>query len=186
MLSCTACKLHETRTQVVPPSGDPNATIAIVGEAPGSDEDREGVPFIGRAGERLNQQLLAASIKREELFITNVLLCQPPNNDIRAVPDSIARCPELWLHQILRTLPNLRVVVAAGATSAGQWFKGDYKVGELVELARNTGEYVVIPIYHPSYCLRLGSFSNAFDTINIRNLNRAYAYSILGGNNVGL
>ena len=162
-------------------SGDPNARIALVGEAAGAEEDKMGMPFVGPAGKRLDMQLEAVGIKREDVYITNVLKCRPPNNRIDLVPDALARCPEMYLMPELAALPNLRVVVALGATSGGLWFKGGYKATEMTRLARNVGGYVVVGAPHPAYALRKGAFPNDVDTIAIGNFGRAVTYEAYYG-----
>ena len=77
---CTQCELHQTRTQTVFGVGDPNADWLVIGEAPGADEDKQGEPFVGRAGQLLNSMLLAMGLQREQVFIANILKCRPPNN----------------------------------------------------------------------------------------------------------
>lgn len=190
-LSCQSCALHTSRTQVVPGHGCRDATIAYVGEAPGADEDREGKPFVGRAGQLLDRLTFGAGIDPGSVFKTNVLCCRPPRNAIRECPDAVSRCPELWLMQTLAGLQELRVIVALGATAGQLWFPGQ-KAGEVAKLATMTDRYranvpnpspytrrptlhgVVVGSYHPAYALREGQW--VADSI-VASLSRALVYS---------
>jgi len=88
---CTRCRLHETRTKAVPGEGDPSTEVVFVGEGPGFNEDREGRPFIGRAGDLLVKLLASLGWRRSDVFITNVVKCRPPDNR-DPQPDEIAAC----------------------------------------------------------------------------------------------
>jgi len=154
--NCTACSLHEFRTQVVPGYGSKEAKIAFIAEAPGKDEDEQGIPLVGKAGQRFNLLLKQAGLEREEVWLDNLVHCRPPQNNLTKYPNARATCPPLWLEPTLKSLTNLRVVVSMGATAGSLWFPGDLRVRELDGLMRSTGEYVVIGTYHPSATLRAG------------------------------
>lgn len=158
---------------MVPGHGDVNAVIAYVGEAPGADEDREGKPFVGRAGEMLDRLTVEAGIDPTRIFKANVLCCRPPRNAIRECPDAVSRCPELWLHDTLNALPDLRVIVALGATAGALWLPGK-RAGELAKLAKAIGDRVIVASYHPAYALREGQWVS--DSI-VASLSRALVYS---------
>ncbi|NND58721.1 MAG: uracil-DNA glycosylase, partial [Gammaproteobacteria bacterium] len=107
---CTACDLHRGRTQAVIGTGDRNADWMIIGEAPGAEEDRRGEPFVGRAGQLLNNMLLAAGFKRPQVYIANIVKCRPPNNrDPRA--DEAASCAPFLRRQIELVQPKMILAV---------------------------------------------------------------------------
>jgi DNA polymerase len=179
-LACTSCRLHQTRRTVVPGHGDPNATIALVGEAPGVAEDATGEPFLGRAGQRLDQLLSDVGASRADLWVTNVIRCRPVGNAIRSYPDAVATCPGLWLATELASLTNLKVIVLMGAT-AGALFLPGLRAKELAQTARalpaapSNGK-LVVGAYHPSYALREGPWVS--DSIR-GSLRRAMTYAAL-------
>ena len=149
--TCTKCGLHKTRTQTVFGVGDPAASWMFIGEAPGADEDRQGEPFVGRAGQLLNAMLFAMGLKREQVYIANVLKCRPPGNR-DPQPEEVAQCEPYLIRQIEHIRPKL--IVALGRHAAHSLLKTD------VPLARLRGQrlsYHGIPLvvtYHPAYLLR--------------------------------
>ena len=159
--TCTECDLSKTRTQVVPGTGNTNATIALVGEAPGKDEDVQGVPFVGKAGKMLDWLIDQAGLHKYDLWITNRLKCRPPGNDLKSCPDAVVRCPELWLWGELRDLTNLKVVVALGLTAGSLWNMGkrakDISQAARVTFYKEEGTRVIIGSYHPSFAMRPGN-----------------------------
>lgn len=173
MLSCTACSLHNWRHLVVPGHGNPDADIALIGEAPGRVEDEQGKPLVGPAGQRFNRQLLAAGIDRAAVWCGNLVLCRPPDNRLRDYPDARARCPDLWLWPALAAVKP-RVVVAMGEAAGSLWFPGR-RATEISKLARmcqpprssavGWGAYVVVGSFHPSYALRAGGDWNDIDDL---------------------
>ncbi len=180
-LSCTRCRLADYRTQVVPGTGDHYATLALVGEAPGQREDETGYPFQGPAGTMLHQLVVRAGLEEEPVWITNVVHCRPPRNDLSAFPDALTTCPPLWLSGEggeLAALPNLRVIVAMGQTAGSLWFPGK-KAHELATMNTMCAtmvqqrHIVVVGAYHPSYALRQGQ--EIEDSI-IASLTRARRY----------
>lgn len=113
--TCLECPLGSTRTKFVFGVGNPRATLMVVGEAPGADEDAQGEPFVGRAGQLLNKILEAVQFKREEVYIANIIKCRPPNNR-KPNPSEVERCePYLW-KQI--ELINPKVILCLGLTAA--------------------------------------------------------------------
>ncbi|MEK7697869.1 MAG: uracil-DNA glycosylase [Pseudomonadota bacterium] len=148
---CTQCGLHKTRTQTVFGVGNPTASWMFIGEAPGADEDRQGEPFVGRAGQLLNAMLFAMGLKREQVYIANVLKCRPPGNR-DPQPEEVAQCEPYLIRQIEHIRPKL--IVALGRHAAHSLLKTE------VPLARLRGQrlsYHGIPLvvtYHPAYLLR--------------------------------
>jgi len=151
--NCTLCDLHRTRTQAVFGVGNPNADWLIVGEAPGADEDRQGEPFVGRAGQLLTAMLRAIGLAREQVYIANILKCRPPGNrDPR--PEEEASCvPYLW-RQIELIQP--RLILALGRVAAQRLLQSSANLGRLrgsVHRLEATGTPVIVT-YHPAYLLR--------------------------------
>ncbi len=150
---CRACALHETRTQSVFGVGNRAAELMVIGEAPGADEDRQGEPFVGRAGQLLNAMLEAIGLKREQVFIANILKCRPPGNrDPR--PEEALQCEPYLLRQIELVKP--RVILAVGRIAAQNLLHSDEAVGKLRSREHRFGgqSIPVIVTYHPAYLLR--------------------------------
>ena len=150
---CRACALHETRTQSVFGVGNREAELMVIGEAPGADEDRQGEPFVGRAGQLLNAMLEAIGLKREQVFIANILKCRPPGNrDPR--PEEALQCEPFLLRQIELVKP--RVILAVGRIAAQNLLHSGEAVGKLRNREHRFGEAAipVIVTYHPAYLLR--------------------------------
>jgi DNA polymerase len=149
--NCQNCELGATRTKFVFGVGNPNADIMVIGEAPGADEDAQGEPFVGRAGQLLNKILEAVQFKREEVFIANILKCRPPNNR-KPNPGEVEQCePYLW-KQIELIKPKF--ILCLGLTAAQTILKTTESMGQLrlsTHLYRNTP---VIVTYHPAALLR--------------------------------
>jgi DNA polymerase len=160
---CIKCPLHETRTNVVFGVGDPNADLMFIGEAPGADEDMQGEPFVGRAGQLLTQIIESGmKLKRSEVYIANVLKCRPPGNR-NPEPNEVETCSPYLIRQIELIQP--KVIVALGSFSAKMLL--DTKIG----ITKLRGEFhtcdvpglrvlphkkppVIMPTYHPAYLLR--------------------------------
>ncbi|WP_456411119.1 uracil-DNA glycosylase [Oceanithermus sp.] len=149
---CTACRLHEGRHEVVFGEGDPDAKMMIVGEGPGADEDVQGRPFVGRAGQLLDRILEAAGIPRSSVYITNIVKCRPPGNR-NPLPDEAKICSSLWLNKQIE-LVRPQIIVPLGSV-ATQFF-----LGEKVPITRVRGKWFewngikVFPMFHPAYLLR--------------------------------
>jgi len=149
-LSCTACPLATTRQQVVFSRGDPQARLWIVGEGPGADEDSQGAPFIGRAGQLLDKILEAAGIAQDEIFITNTVLCRPPGNRV-PTNDEITTCA---IHRdALLDLWRPPLVVLLGATAA-RTFLGGNKLADLRGQKIERDGRVYFATFHPAFLLR--------------------------------
>ncbi len=148
---CTACGLHATRTQTVFGTGNRSADWMIVGEAPGADEDRQGEPFVGRAGQLLNNMLRAIGLQREQVYIANVIKCRPPNNRNPHV-DEISQCLGYLQRQIALVKPRLILVV--GRVAAHGLLKVDTPLGRLRGQVYRFCDTPVVVTYHPAYLLR--------------------------------
>mgnify|MGYP002621051330 CR=1 FL=1 len=151
--ACTRCELHQTRTQAVPGVGNHQADVMVIGEAPGADEDQQGEPFVGRAGKLLDQMLLAIGLKREAVYISNIVKCRPPNNrDPR--PEEAGAC-EAYLQRQIR-LVQPKVILAVGRIAAHNLLKTDQRVGALrgKDWTYTDTQTPVVVTYHPAYLLR--------------------------------
>lgn len=150
---CTLCGLHETRTQTVFGTGAQNADWLIIGEAPGADEDRKGEPFVGRAGQLLNNMLRAIGLAREEVYIANILKCRPPRNrDPQA--DEINSCRPYLRQQIDLIQP--KIILAMGRVAAQSLLGTGAPIGRMRGqryIYEDTG-IPVVATYHPAYLLR--------------------------------
>jgi len=150
---CRACRLWETRTKTVFGVGDRRADLMIIGEAPGADEDSQGEPFVGRAGQLLTRMLAAIGFSRDQVYIANVLKCRPPGNR-DPKPDEALAC-QAYLHRQV-ALIEPRVILSVGRISAQQLLKTDTPVGQLRGRWFDYGP-ARIPLrvtYHPAYLLR--------------------------------
>ncbi|MCY4617548.1 MAG: uracil-DNA glycosylase [Chloroflexi bacterium] len=147
---CTACRLHETRTLTVPGDGDPDAELMFIGEGPGANEDKQGRPFVGRAGQLLDELLGEIGLSRPEVFVANVVKCRPPGNR-DPQPDEIGCCEVYLREQIEGIRPKLIVLLGRFAT---QYFLPDAKMGESRGQPFQAGPWLILPVYHPSAALR--------------------------------
>ena len=154
--ACTNCRLHETRTKAVPGEGDPETEVVFVGEGPGFNEDRQGRPFVGRAGDLLVKLLASIGWRREDVFITNVVKCRPPDNR-DPQPDEIAACAP-YLRRQLEVL-DPAVVVTLGRYSMGTFMPGArisqaHGTVRPVDPATGAASALVFAMYHPAAALR--------------------------------
>ncbi len=150
---CTRCKLHlQGRTQIVFGSGNPHADLMFVGEAPGADEDEQGEPFVGRAGQLLTKIIEAIGMTRAEVYIANVIKCRPPNNRAPE-PDEAATCEPFLFRQIDAIQP--KVIVALGTHAAHALLKVDTTISKLRgQVIDFRGGIKLVPTFHPAYLLR--------------------------------
>jgi len=151
LAGCTRCKLHQRRTKIVFGVGNPHAELVFVGEGPGHDEDIQGLPFVGRAGQLLNQMIQAMGLSRDQVYIANVVKCRPPENRTPE-KDEIATCLPFLFRQLTEINPKVVVCLGSVASQAllntnksishfrGQWF--DFRGAKLMAT------------YHPAYLLR--------------------------------
>ncbi len=150
---CQKCELHKTRTQTVFGIGNPDADWLVIGEAPGADEDKQGEPFVGRAGLLLNSMLLAMGLKREQVFIANILKCRPPNNR-DPKPEEVVACESYLRQQIDLIKP--KIILAVGRIAAQNLLKVDTPIGKMRgnQYQYPDSDLPVIVTYHPAYLLR--------------------------------
>ena len=149
---CSRCKLHTLgRKQVVFGVGNPNADLMFVGEGPGADEDIQGEPFVGRAGQLLNRIIEAIDLRREDVYIANVIKCRPPGNR-NPEPDEVAQCEPFLFRQIDAIRP--KVIVALGKFAAQCLLKTDAPITRIRGREFAYRDAILIPTYHPAYLLR--------------------------------
>jgi uracil-DNA glycosylase family 4 len=157
---CTRCKLHQGRTKLVFGVGNPRAELMFVGEGPGADEDAQGEPFVGRAGQLLNNMIKAMGLRREDVYIANIVKCRPPGNRTPE-PDECETCSPFLMRQIAAIKP--KVIVALGATAAKNLLAMNSSLGELRGQwydFKPAGSDAAWPgarlavTYHPAYLLR--------------------------------
>jgi DNA polymerase len=149
---CTRCKLHTMgRTQIVFGVGNPNADLMFVGEAPGRDEDLQGFPFVGRAGQLLTKIIEAIALKREDVYIANVIKCRPPENR-NPEPDEVASCEPFLFRQIDIIKP--KVIVALGKFGAQTLLRTLDPISRLRGRVFDYRGAKLIPTFHPAYLLR--------------------------------
>lgn len=150
--ACARCQeLAETRTQTVFGVGDPHARVMFVGEAPGADEDKQGEPFVGKAGRLLNDIIVACGWKREELYICNILRCRPPGNRTPSKEEA-GNCREYLDAQIAIVDPEY--IVCWGSCAAGNLLDSTEAIGKMRQKWFKHGRAKVLCTYHPSYLLR--------------------------------
>ena len=157
--ACTMCELHRSATQGVPGEGSPDARIMLIGEAPGWHEDQQGRPFVGNSGKFLGELLGSAGLKREDVFITNVVKHRPPGNR-DPLPDEILACSLYLERQIAVLDPD--VVVTLGRFSMAKFFPGE-RISKIHGEAREIGGRFVVPMYHPAAALHNGSLRGAIE-----------------------
>lgn len=151
--ACTACRLHQSRTQTVFGAGNQRADWLLIGEAPGADEDLQGEPFVGKAGQLLTQILTALQLPRTQVYIANVLKCRPPDNRNPA-PDELACCTPFLDRQIALIQP--KIIIALGAFAAQHLLNTNKPIGELRGKQHSYAKTGIplIATYHPAYLLR--------------------------------
>ncbi|MXX52627.1 MAG: uracil-DNA glycosylase [Dehalococcoidia bacterium] len=147
--NCTSCGLSDGRTNAVPGSGSLDADIMFIGEGPGFHEDRQGVPFVGQAGNLLNHMLSVIGLSREDDYITNMVKCRPPNNR-DPFPGELEACAPYLDEQL--ELINPKVIVTLGRFSFTRFFPGQ-SIGRSRGKPRKWREYMVFPMYHPAAAL---------------------------------
>jgi DNA polymerase len=149
---CTRCKLHTLgRRQVVFGVGNPNADLMFIGEAPGGDEDIQGEPFVGRAGQLLTKIIEAIGMTRGDVYIANVIKCRPPNNR-NPEPDEVERCEPFLFRQIDVVKP--KVIVALGKFAAQSLLRTADPITRIRGREYKYRSAILLPTYHPAYLLR--------------------------------
>ena len=163
--TCARCDLCKSRTRAVPGEGNPQAKILFIGEGPGFHEDKQGRPFVGPSGQLLQELLKSINLKREDVFITNVVKCRPPDNR-DPLPAEIDACNDYLDRQIAAIQPL--VIVTLGRHSMAKFFSGE-KISAIHGRARIVGGqgepkkdgYICIPMFHPAAALRTESYKIA-------------------------
>ncbi|MBU0683622.1 MAG: uracil-DNA glycosylase [Candidatus Omnitrophota bacterium] len=152
--TCCNCPLGQTRINFVFGEGSPNAKLMFIGEAPGGDEDKQGRPFVGRAGQLLTKIIEAIGLKREDVFIANIIKCRPPQNR-NPLPSEIAACSPYLLKQIELIKP--KVICALGKFSAQTLLETETSISRLRGKFYDYHGIKLMPTYHPAYLLRNSS-----------------------------
>ena len=148
---CRLCPLCKTRTQTVFGVGAPRARLMFVGEAPGADEDKKGEPFVGRAGQLLTRMIVAMGLKREDVFIANVLKCRPPENRT-PLPAEVEKCEPYLIRQIETIRPE--VICALGGVASSTLLRTETTISRLRGKFHSYHDTPLMPTFHPSYLLR--------------------------------
>jgi uracil-DNA glycosylase len=156
---CEKCRLSQSRTLAVPGEGPEDARILFIGEAPGFHEDRQGRPFVGAAGQYLNELLVKVGLKREEVYITNVIKCRPPGNR-DPQPDEIAACRPYLDCQIDLLRP--RLVVTLGRFSMERYFPGA-SISRIHGQPKRVGSVIYYPMFHPAAALHQPRWKNLLE-----------------------
>ena len=159
MLTCQECGLAKGRTRVVPGEGPEPAEIMFIGEAPGFHEDRQGRPFVGPAGQFLEELLGLVGLRRDQVYIGNVVKCRPPNNR-DPLPTDIAACKH-WLDAQIR-LVNPQIIVTLGRYSMARWFPGQ-SISKVHGRPVERDGVLIFPMYHPAAALHQNSLRAAIE-----------------------
>ena len=150
--TCTRCKLHQGRTTVVFGSGNPQADLVVIGEGPGAEEDLQGKPFVGRAGQLLTKMLESVGLDREnDAYICNIVKCRPPQNR-NPEPDEIAACEPYLLGQLRGIGP--KVICALGNFAAQSLLRTREPISKLRGRVHPYGAIPLVPTFHPAFLLR--------------------------------
>lgn len=152
---CRRCKLHSTRTNIVFGTGNPRARLVFVGEGPGRDEDLQGKPFVGLAGQLLTKIIQAIQLTREEVYIANIIKCRPPGNR-NPEPDEIRSCEPFLIKQLQAIRPGL--ICALGTFAAQTLLKTEDKISLLRGRFHSYQGIPLMPTYHPAFLLRNPNF----------------------------
>ena len=149
--NCRQCKLCEGRTNVVFGSGNPTAEFVVIGEGPGADEDAQGLPFVGRAGQLLTKMLAAIDFSRDDVYITNAVLCRPPGNR-NPEADELAACAPFLADKLAVIQP--KVILSLGSVATQSLLRTKEAIGKLRGRVHPYGEVVLVPTFHPAFLLR--------------------------------
>lgn len=156
---CTRCPLHRGRTKAVPGEGSPNADIMFIGEGPGYHEDRQGRPFVGASGSFLTEMLEGIGLRREDVFIANVVKCRPPGNR-DPEPHEIQACSAYLDRQI--ALIDPKVIVTLGRFSMAKWFP-TARISRIHGQARKVNGRLIVPFFHPAAALHQPTLRQAVE-----------------------
>ena len=151
LTDCRRCKLAPTRTNLVFGSGNPHAELMFVGEAPGADEDEQGLPFVGRAGQLLTKIIECIGLRRDEVYICNILKCRPPGNR-NPEPDEIGACEQFLFRQIAAVKP--KIICALGAFGTQTLLRTTQPIGRLRGQLLEYRGVKLMATFHPAYLLR--------------------------------
>ena len=151
LAGCRRCKLCEGRNSIVFGSGNPQADFVVIGEGPGADEDAQGKPFVGRAGQLLTKMLESIRLSRDEVYITNAVKCRPPGNR-NPEPDELAACAPFLAAQLGVIQP--RVVLSVGGVATQALLRTKEPIGKLRGRVHPYGDAVLVPTFHPAFLLR--------------------------------
>ncbi|MBU0647682.1 uracil-DNA glycosylase [Patescibacteria group bacterium] len=144
--TCALCPLSQTRTHAVPGAGNPNSEIVFVGEGPGKNEDLQGLPFVGAAGKYLEQLLESINLTRDDVFITNIVKCRPPNNR-DPLPDEVSTCAPYLTRQLEIMQPKLIVTLGRHAMN---FFLSNLRISTAHGQPKRYRGQVYLPLYHPA------------------------------------
>ena len=166
VFSCHKCALGDTRTNVVPGSGNPRAKVMFIGEAPGKNEDMKGLPFVGAAGQLLSQLLERIGLTRDEIYIANILKCRPPRNR-DPQPEEIEACTP-WLREQIKAV-HPTILVTMGNFSTKFVLQTKTGITRLRGQVHVTGPFRVIPTFHPAAAIydrnKIGALEQDFDLL---------------------
>lgn len=151
--TCRDCELSKSRTRVVPGDGPENAGVMFIGEAPGWHEDQQGLPFVGPAGQFLEELLASVKLKRNQVYIANVIKCRPPGNR-DPLPGEIQTCKK-WLDRQIELI-RPKIIVTLGRYSMARYFPNE-SIGKIHGKAKKMDGIVYYPMYHPAAALHQGS-----------------------------
>jgi len=158
--SCEKCPLSRLRINAVPGSGTAKSGIVFIGEGPGAQEDKKGVPFVGAAGKFLDEMLASIKMDREDVFITNVVKCRPPKNR-DPLSDEVSICTEAYLWNQIETI-NPKVIITLGRHAMHRFIPSDKKIGEVhgmlfhLTSPQSGRTFNILPLYHPAAALYNG------------------------------
>lgn len=159
LAGCTKCRLCEHRSNIVVSDGPNNAEIMFIGEGPGREEDEQGVPFVGAAGRLFNYLLEEAGLKREDIYICNIVKCRPPQNR-DPLPDEAEACLPYLRAQIALVRP--KIIVCLGRIAARYVYDKNIQISRQRGQIKKAGMFYVIPTYHPAAILRRQELTNDF------------------------
>ena len=162
--NCQDCGLAKHRTKVVPGEGSEEAGLLFIGEAPGWHEDQQGRPFVGPAGGFLDQLLASIGLRREEVYIANVIKCRPPQNR-DPLPAEIQACRR-WLDRQIEII-HPRMIITLGRYSLARYFPNE-SIGKIHGKARKSGDVIYYPMYHPAAALHQGSLHQIIEADMLR------------------
>jgi len=164
IIACRDCELAKYRTKVVPGEGAEDADLLFIGEAPGWHEDQQGRPFVGPAGQFLDQLLTSIGLRREEVYIANVIKCRPPQNR-DPLPAEIQSCRK-WLDRQIEII-HPQMVITLGRYSLARYFPNE-SIGKMHGKPRKLGSFIYYPMYHPAAALHQGSLRRTIETDMLR------------------